>query len=119
MRSSSSLPLSMPEFYKTKLSLPSGYCLACRLTLRHCDQQAAGRVIEQRGADRALPPACGEGRVLVVAEHDEIDAERLRQAADLLDRLAHREMAGRVEAAVAQRADTLVEHGLRALLFLL
>src|SRR5262245_1128427 len=64
MRSSSSLPFSI-----------SG--------LRHRHQDAARRLVEHRGADRALPPARRERRVLVVAEHDQVDAERLGEAADL------------------------------------
>src|SRR5439155_2163979 len=42
----------------------------------------------------------------------------LGQPADLLDRLADREVSGGVVATVAQRADALVEHRLRALFFL-
>src|SRR3954469_22661773 len=79
---------------------------------RQRDEEATGRVIEQRRAHRALPPACRERGVLVVADDDEIDAEALRQTADLLDRLADGEVAGGVEAALAQRANTLVEHAL-------
>src|SRR5262245_29628593 len=108
MRSSSSLPLSMLEFYKNGKS-----------ALGHRHQNAARRIVEQRSPDRAFPPACGERGVLVVAEHDEVDAEALRQPADLLDRLAHREVAVGIEAAIAQRANALVEHRLGALLLLL
>src|SRR5919109_4336957 len=104
MRSSSSLPFSIAELY---------------LTFRQGDEDAARRVVEERRAHRAFPPARGERGVLVVADDDQVSAERLRETADLLDRLAHRELAGGVEAAVAQGADAFVEHGLRALLFLL
>src|SRR6185295_9320689 len=97
IRSSSSLPLII-------------------LGLREGDQDTAGRIVEERGPDRSLPPAGREGSVLVVADHDQVDAEVLGEAADLLDRLAYRELAGGVEAALAQGADALVEHGLRALL---
>src|SRR5438477_291259 len=67
---------------------------------RECDEDAAGRVVEQGGAHRALPPARGERGVLVVPDDDEVDAEGLGEAADLLDRLAHGELPGGVEAAL-------------------
>src|SRR5262245_56082848 len=104
MRSSSSRPFSIN-------------CVA--LALRQGDQDAARRVIEERGADRAFPPARRERGVLVVANHNQVAAQTLREAADLLDRLAHGEVAAGVEAAVAQRADAVVENGLGALFLFL
>src|SRR5687767_3983790 len=101
MRSSSSLPFRR---------------FTCLLVSGHPDENATRGVVEERSADRTLPPACGERGVLVVPDHDQVGADRLRPPADLLDRLAHREMPGGIEAAVAQRADALVEHGLCALL---
>src|SRR6266481_3706216 len=86
---------------------------------RQRHQEAAGSIVEERSAHRALPPARGERGVLVVADHDEIDPEALREAADLLHRLADRELARGLEAALAQVADALVEHGLGALLLFL
>src|SRR5712692_881489 len=125
MRSSSSLPLwpngciaANCKKKKARRSGPFRTSLGCLSHLRQRDQDAAGRVVEERSADRALPPACGERGVLVVAQHDEVHAQALGQPADLLDRLADREVSGGVVAAVAQRADALVERRLRALLFL-
>src|SRR5438874_2276866 len=118
MRSSSSLPLwpnaCIGRHSRNKKARRSGPFTS---NARQRDQDAAGRIVEERGADRALPPARSEGSVLVMAEHDEIDTARLGEAADLLGRLADREMPGGVETALAQRADALVEHALRALFF--
>src|SRR5437879_5100844 len=107
MRSSSSRPFSM-RTSRTKES-----------KLREGDEDAAGRVVEQRRAHRAFPPAGGEGGVLVVADHDQIGAGGFRHADDLLDRLAYRKLPGDVEAALAQAADALVEHALGTLFLLL
>src|SRR5262245_51641026 len=67
--------------------------------VRQGDEKAARRVVEERRADRAFPPARRKGRVLVVADHDQVDAKALGEAHDLLHRLADREVAGGVEAA--------------------
>src|SRR3979490_1425257 len=107
MRSSSSRPFSMRRSEKKESDFGEGY------------QDAAGCVVEQRSADRALPPAGGKGGVLVVADHDQIGAGGFGHADDLLDRLAHRKLPGDVEAPLAQAADALVEHALGAFFFLL
>src|SRR3954467_3072672 len=87
--------------------------------LRECDEDAARRVVEERSPDRALPPARRKGGGLVVADHDQVYAGVLGVAADLLDRLADGDLPRGVEAALAQRADALVEYSLGALLLFL
>ena len=54
-----------------------------------------------------------------MADHDQVHAEVLGEAADFLDGLAHGEVAGGLEAFLGQRPDAFVEHDLGALFLLL
>src|SRR5688572_17232593 len=86
------------------------------LDLRQRDQHAAGRIVDQHAADRALPPPRSERGLLVVAEHDQLRADLLGNAADFLDRLADRENALGLESLRLERLHALIEHLLGAFL---
>src|SRR5688572_3390464 len=80
---------------ESRIAKPRPRIICARsLRLGQGDQQAARRVVEERRADGALPPARGERSVLVVAEHDQVGLQLARKAADLLHRLADREVPG-------------------------
>src|SRR2546428_12715247 len=65
---------------------------------RQGDKDAARRVVEQRFPHRPAPPARAERGFLLVPDHDQVAFQLRREAADLLHRLADRQMAGDAEA---------------------
>src|SRR3954463_5436281 len=92
---------------------------APKLVARLRDVDRARRAVEQRLAHRAAPPARGPRGLLLVTDDDDVALDLARQPADLLDRLADREVPGGLEAALLQLRDAFVQHLLGALLLLL
>src|SRR5262245_38144844 len=77
------------------------------------DVDRAGGAVEERLADRPAPPARGPRRLLLVTDDDDVALDLQREPADLLDRLADREVARDLEAALLQLRDAFVQHLLR------
>src|SRR5438093_12659265 len=72
------------------------------------DEDAARRVVQQSLPHRSPPPARAERGLLLVADHDEVALELRREAADLLHRLADRQVPGDGEALFLQLRDAFV-----------
>src|ERR1039457_1914763 len=100
-----------PARYQDRAVLPASLA-------RAGDENAARGVVEEGSADGALPPSRGKGKPLPVSEHDQVNPEFGRDAANLLHRLPHRQVARGIEALLLEEPDALVEDFLGALFFL-
>ena len=76
-------------------------------------------MIQQRLPHRPAPPARAERSLLLVADDDEVALQLRSEAADLLHRLADREVPGDGEAFFLELGDAFVQHFLGALPLLL
>jgi len=81
------------------------------------NENAAGRMVEERLADRTVPPA--RDAPALMANHDQIGANVGGKPANLLHRFADSKMAGDLVTAVLQLLHALLQHRLSPFLFLL